>query len=146
MFHFFPYTVLVIIMNGNYFGKSITLPTSYISPCHTVVPFLPAKCASDWSCFERLWWFCSKSDWRLQKQSWRLWNHNVYQKEKKEKLAAVHTYPIAFMMSLEQGKWCSWLHSSMCVVGGKIEKRRERRQGAPLTWIKLLDYKNSVFP
>ena len=33
----------------------------------------------------------------------------------------------------------------VCVVGGKAVERKEGRQGAPVTWIKLLDYNNSFF-
>lgn len=60
-------------------------------------------------------------------------------------MASVHTYPIAFAMSLEQGKWCSQLYCSVCVAGKKTKERKEEREGAPVTWIKLFDDSHSSF-
>lgn len=123
----FPYNILVIVTNNrNEFGKSMILVISDIisfSHNHSCSSMQDVLFFADYVLALQAVVVC-KSDWKFRKWSWKLVNHTVYQKEKKEKLATAHTYPIAFMTSLEQGKWCLQLHSSLCRVGGKTEERK----------------------
>ena len=139
----FLYKILVkVTHNGNYFEKKHHLISfTCISLSHSC-PLLLCT----FSLIVCLPWQPVAVTARVTEASeveWKPWEPQ-YLPKGKEKLATVHTYPIALVMSLEQRKMMFiTTFQCVCVAVGKL--RKEGREGAPVTWIKLLDYSHSFF-